>query len=176
MMVSKRRVVVLAVGLLAVAAAGCGPSRSSASQGGSEPPAYAATVQAVASGVPTRLTDPACGEVPAALEGKWTKTLRPEDLTPELFDAHTGVFVMTLGPGHLVRTAVGDNHPGVNEDFCWTADHAIYVTDRDDCDGDSIGTYTWSLRDDLLDFTEVHDECFWRPLQTTIREWKRVRT
>ena len=176
MMVSKLRVVVFVGGLLAAAAAGCGSNQSSPSQAGSGPPASAATAPAVAVGVPTRLTDPACGEVPAALEGKWMKTLRPEDLTPELFDADTGVFIMTLGPGHLVRTDVDDNHPGVDEAFCWTADHAVYVTDREDCDGDSIGTYTWSLRDDVLDFTEVHDECFWRPLQTTIREWQRVRS
>jgi hypothetical protein len=174
MTISKLRVVVFAGGLLAVAAAGCGSSEGAPSNGGSALPASAATTTAAASGLPTRLTDPNCGEVPAALEGKWTKTLGPEDLTPELFDADTGVFVMTLGPGHLVRTDVDKDHPGVDEDFCWTPDHAVYVTDRDDCDNDSLGTYEWVLRDDALDFTEVHDECFWRPWQMTLRVWERV--
>ena len=175
----KPLLIVVSAGALAVTLAGCGASRGTGASGvpSSAPPTAAPTPTAAATlpaGVPTALTDPACGEVPAAVAGRWQKTINPEDLPPELFDADTGVFVMTLGPGHHVRTDVDNDHPGVNEDFCWTADLAVYVTDRADCTGDSIGAYEWILRDDSLDFEVIKDDCFWRTHQTIFKTWTRV--
>jgi hypothetical protein len=175
MMGSRVRIVLFMSGLLAVTAAGCGSTQGSPKDSGLGLPTSAPTATTAISSLPTSLTDPACGEVPAALEGKWSKTLSPDDLPPELFDQDTGVFVMTLGPGHRVRTDVDQDHPGVDESFCWTADQAIYVTDREDCDNASLGAYEWDVRDDTLDFIEIKDECFWRPLQTTLYAWERVR-
>jgi hypothetical protein len=124
-------------------------------------------------GLPTDLTDPACGEVPPALAGKWTTTIRPDELPPELFDADTGVFVMTLGPGHYMRIDVDDDHRGSDGDLCWTDDHVVMVTDREDCAGDSLGFYAWTLRDNAVDFRTVKDDCFWRPFFTTVHIWSR---
>jgi hypothetical protein len=124
--------------------------------------------------MPTDTSDPACGEVPPALAGQWTKTIGLEDLPPELFDMDIGVFVMTLGPGHYMRIDVDDDHRGTDTDLCWTADRVAFVSYRDDCSGDALGIYAWALRNDELDLTEVSDECFWRPLATTIDTWERV--
>ena len=160
-------------GALAATLAGCGArSTAEASRNGSSvaPAGPAASL----AGVPTALTDPACGEVPPALAGRWQKTIEPADLPPELFDADTGVFVITLGPGHHARTDVDDDHRGDDEDFCWTTDRVVYVTDREDCTGDSIGAYEWVLRDDALDLTRIHDDCFWRPFQMIFKTWTRV--
>jgi len=172
-MAIKQLLIVVSAGALAATLAGCGASPgTAASRGaGSAPPNASPTLPA---GVPTALTDPTCGEVPPALAGRWQKTIKPEDLPPELFDADTGVFIMTLGPGHHVRTDVDNDHPGADEEFCWTSDKAVYVTDRADCAGDSIGAYEWTLRDGVLDFTAIKDDCFWRPFQTIFETWTRV--
>ncbi|HYN69146.1 MAG TPA: hypothetical protein VEX41_02930 [Candidatus Eisenbacteria bacterium] len=165
--------VVISAGALAATLAGCGASQGTGPSGGaaSAPPIASPTLPA---GVPTALTDPACGGVPETVAGRWQKTITPEDLPPELFDADTGVFVMTLGPGRHVRTDVDNDHPGEDEEFCWTADYAVYVTDRADCTGDSIGAYEWILRDGSLDFTLIRDDCFWRSHQTIFETWARV--
>jgi hypothetical protein len=158
--------------MLTLAVAGCASSQNTATQGTVSPGSGAPTAKAA--GLPTSTMDPACGSVPAALTGKWTVTIGPDDLPPELFDADTGVFVMSLGPGHNARTDVDSDHRGDDEDTCWTADHFVYVTDRADCTADSIGAYGWALRDDLLEVTPVMDDCFWRPFFLIFKPWTRV--
>jgi hypothetical protein len=173
-MALKLRIVVVVTGLLALAGAGCSQNQTTLTNAGSGSLSSATAPTPASASVPTSTADPACGGVPAPLVGKWTKTLRPEDLPPELFDADTGVFVMTLGPGHHVRTDVDNDHPGDDEDICWTADRFVYVTHRKDCSADSLGVYAWVLRDDVLAVTAVKDGCFWRPFLTTFKTWARV--
>jgi len=158
--------------VLCAAVAACGANAGATPTGAPASPTAAAPAT-LPPGLPTALSDPACGEVPAAVSGRWQKTIKPEDLPPELFDADTGVFVLKLGPGHHARTDVDLDHPGDDEDLCWTAETAVYVTDREDCIGDSIGAYEWAIRNDELDFTTIHDDCFWRPFQTVFKTWTR---
>ena len=182
-MAIKRLLIIMATCALAGSAIACGASQGAGSSGGSASPTAAAEATLPA-GMPTTLSDPACGEVPSAAAGKWTMTLTPQDLPPELFDADTGVFVMTLGPGHYVRTDVDSDHRGDDEDLCWTTKWVAYVTDRRDCDGDTsnsalsfrsaLGVYEWLLNGDELTFTALSDECFWRPFLLTFNTWTRV--
>jgi hypothetical protein len=193
MMAFKQQLMGISAAALAATVAACGANTGAAQSGApASPTAVASATVAAATlppglptavvpatmppGLPTALSDPGCGEVPATVAGKWQKTIKPEDLPPELFDSDTGVFVMTLGPGHHVRTDVDSDHPGDDEDFCWTADRVVYVTDRDElaCTGDSIGAYEWIVSDDSLVFTTIKDDCFWRPFFTVFETWTRL--
>ncbi len=173
MMAFKQLLIGISAGVLAAAVAACGANQGARSSGAAASPT-AVSSATLPPGVPTALSHPACGEVPATLAGRWQKTITREDLPPELFDADTGAFVMKLGPGHHVRIDVDLDHPGEDEDLCWTADWVVFVTDRTDCTGDSIGAYEWALRDDVLDFTTIQDDCFWRPFMTVFKTWTRL--
>ena len=98
-------------------------------------------------------------------------TLRPEDLPPELFDADTGVFVTTLGPGNYTRTDVDSDHRGAEGKACWTSDR---LTFPEPCDGKAPGSYAWALRNDAVTYTEVTPDCFPRPFFLTVHPWTRV--
>jgi hypothetical protein len=170
MMAFKHRLAILAA-VLALTATGCNARSGPTATSSATTPVVVSTVTA---GPTAATSDPACGEVPSTVAGRWQKTITREDLPPELFDADTGVFVMTIGPGHHVRTDVDDDHLGTTEDVCWTAERATWVTDRADCTGDSIGAYEWVVRNDELDFTTIKDDCFWRPFFVTLRTWTRL--
>jgi hypothetical protein len=169
----KLRSIVLVTGLLALAGVGCASSQDTATQGSASPASGAPATENVAA-LPTSTSDPACADVPAALEGRWTMTLRPKDLPPELFDMDTGVFVMTLGPGHYVRTDVDSDHRGGDGELCWTAGDRMSFPPRGECAGNSPGVYAWALHDDALTFTAVADDCFPRPFSLTFSPWTRV--
>ena len=167
------------VGAVALIVTGCalatttppptGPTAPSVSD-----PARSASASPSTVDVPTDASDPACGDVPVAVGGEWTKTIRPKDLPPELFDMDTGVFVMTLGPGRYMRVDVDDDHRGTATELCWTTDKVAFVGHRDDCSGDAFGAFTWTLGDDELDFTTLVDECAWRVFPMTVDSWHRV--
>lgn len=168
------RIVVALAGVLALLAVGCSSNPGSAKNEASGSSMPVADATSAAASVPTDTTDPTCGEVPVALAGKWTKVIQPQDLPPEYFDADTGVFVMTLGPGHYVRTDVDSDHRGQDEELCWTPDLMVYVPHGDDCSGNSIGVYEWKLSGNSLSLTTVKDACVWRPFLSTFATWTRV--
>lgn len=165
----------MSVRLGAIAAlAGCACIAASACGGESSPPPRQAST------APSTIP---CGAVPERLVGTYTMTLRPEDVTPEVYDIRTGKGYLSLGPGHDgFRYQAGTFEGAAKEraDFggrvCVSGDLLSFPDDPPGgaCAGFGRSVFRWRLRGSELRMSVVRDACVYSAFHHSVKPWSKV--